>query len=205
MDLVQSLGSKITFLPANLARLGSYSDDLQRLGIELIHAPFVLSLERYLRERGSEFELIYITRYAIATTALPLIERYAPQARLLLCNADLHHLRELRALRAAGLSGEPAERALAHVREVQRQEIEVMNRASHLQLLRGGTGRDRGSRARCRRHRGLPLGGGDTGRSGSPGEAQRAGLSGQLRPYPQPGGGGRLSGGHLGTHPRAAT
>ncbi len=128
MDLVQSLGWKITFLPANLAWLGSYSDDLQRLGIELIHAPFVLSLEQFLRERGSEFELIYITRYAIATTALPLIERYAPQAKLLFCNADLHHLRELRALRAAGLSGEPAERALAHVREVQRQEIEVMNR-----------------------------------------------------------------------------
>ena len=128
MDLVQTLGWKITFLPANLAWLGSYSEDLQRRGIELIHAPFVLSLEQFLRQRGSEFELIYITRYSIATAALPLIERYAPQAKLLFCNADLHHLRELRAIRAADLAGEAAERALAHVREVQRQEIEVMNR-----------------------------------------------------------------------------
>ncbi|SBO44338.1 glycosyltransferase [Cyanobium sp. NIES-981] len=133
MQLVQSLGWKITFLPANLAWLGSYSEDLQRQGIELIHAPFVLSLEQFLQERGSEFELIYITRYAIAAAALPLIERHAPQARLLFCNADLHHLRELRAVRAAALEGEEAERALAQVREVQRLELEVMQRV-HLTL-----------------------------------------------------------------------
>ena len=98
MDLVQSLGWKITFLPANLAWLGSYSDDLQRLGIELIHAPFVLSLEQFLRERGSEFELIYITRYAIATTALPLIRALCPPGQVLLCDADLHHLRGLQGI-----------------------------------------------------------------------------------------------------------
>ena len=133
MQLVQALGWKITFVPANLAWLGSYSEDLQRQGIELIHAPFVLSLEQFLQERGSEFELIYITRYSIAATALPLIERYAPEARLLFCNADLHHLRELRAVRAAALEGEEAERALEHVREVQRLELDVMQRV-HLTL-----------------------------------------------------------------------
>lgn len=133
MELVQALGWKVTFLPANLAWLGSYSDDLQRRGIEVIHAPFVLSLEQFLRERGAEFELLYITRYAIAAQALPLIERHAPQARLLFCNADLHHLRELRALRAAGLEGEAAERALDQVREVQRLELAVMQQV-HLTL-----------------------------------------------------------------------
>lgn len=133
MDLVQQLGWKITFLPANLAWLGSYTEALQRRGIEVLHAPFVLSLEQCLRERGSEFDLIYITRYSVAATALPLIVRHAPQARLLFCNADLHHLRELRAAQAQALRGDAAERALEQVREVQRQELEVI-RQVHLTL-----------------------------------------------------------------------
>ncbi|MFM7314998.1 MAG: glycosyltransferase family 2 protein [Cyanobium sp.] len=58
MDLVQRLGWKVTFLPANLAWLGGYSEELQRRGIESIHAPFHLSGERFLRERGGEFDLI---------------------------------------------------------------------------------------------------------------------------------------------------
>ena len=126
MDLLQALGWKVTLLPLNLAWLASYSEDLQRRGIELIHAPFVLSLEAFLRERGREFQLIYLTRYTVASQALPLIRRHAAQARLLFCNADLHHLRQLRAARAEGLEGEEARRALEAVEEVKRQELAVM-------------------------------------------------------------------------------
>ncbi|WP_286195450.1 glycosyltransferase [Synechococcus sp. CCAP 1479/9] len=131
MGLLQELGWKVTLLPLNLAWLASYSEELQRRGIELIHAPFVLSLEAFLRERGREFELIYLTRYTVAAQALPLIHRYAPQARLLFCNADLHHLRQLRAARAEGLEGDAARRALEAVEEVKRQELAVM-REVHL-------------------------------------------------------------------------
>ncbi len=126
MGLLQDLGWKVTLLPLNLAWLASYSEELQRSGIELIHAPFVLSLEEFLRERGREFELIYLTRYTVAAQALPLIQLHAPQARLLFCNADLHHLRQLRAARAEGLQGEAGRRALEAVEEVKRQELAVM-------------------------------------------------------------------------------
>lgn len=131
MELVQALGWKVSFLPANLAWLGHYSEALQRRGIELLHAPFVLSLEQLLRERGQEFELIYITRFTMATQALPLISRHAPGARLLFCNADLHHLRQLRTARAQALHGEAADRAFAQVRDVQKQELAVI-RQVHL-------------------------------------------------------------------------
>jgi len=126
MELVQALGWKITFFPANLAWLGGYSEDLQRRGVEVLHAPFVLSLDQLLRERGDEFDLIYLTRYAVATAALPAILQHAPRARRLFCNADLHHLRQLRAARAAGLTGEEQQRALAAVQEVRRQEHATM-------------------------------------------------------------------------------
>jgi GT2 family glycosyltransferase len=130
MELVQALGWKISFLPLNLAWLGNYSEDLQRRGIELLHAPFVLSLERFLQERGPEFDLVYLTRYTVALTALPLLQRHAPQAKLLFCNADLHYLRQLRAARAEQLGGEAARAALAAVEEVKRQELEVIRQVN---------------------------------------------------------------------------
>ncbi|KAF0652689.1 glycosyltransferase [Cyanobium sp. Copco_Reservoir_LC18] len=126
IELLQALGWKVTLVPLNLAWLASYSQELQRRGVEVLHAPFALSLAQVLAERGAEFDLIYLTRYTVAAAALPLVRRHAPQARLLFCNADLHHLRQLRASRAEGLEGEAARRALDAVEEVKRQELAVM-------------------------------------------------------------------------------
>ena len=127
MELLQSLGWKVTFLPANLAWLGGYSEELQRRGIESIHAPFVLSVEQFLRERGREFELIYITRYTTVRDHIAALKDLAPKARLLFCNADLHYLRELRQVLASGLEGAERERALETVSQTRREELQVMD------------------------------------------------------------------------------
>ena len=126
MGLVQQLGFKVTFLPANLAWLANYSADLQRRGIEVIHSPFVLSLAGFLQDRGEEFDVVYITRYTIAQASLPLVKQFCPQAKVLFCNADLHYLRQLRAARAEALEGPEAERALQAVEEVKRLELEAI-------------------------------------------------------------------------------
>ena len=127
MELVQSLGYQITFYPANLAWLAGYSEDLQRRGIEVIHAPFVLSLEELLEQRGREFDLIYITRYTTANDSLEVVRRRAPQARVAFCNADLHYLRQLRAAWSQGLEGDAAEQALAAVAVVKQQELQIIS------------------------------------------------------------------------------
>ena len=53
IELVQSLGYKVTFLPQNLAHLGSYTDELERDGVEVITAPFYLSLPSFSRNRAA--------------------------------------------------------------------------------------------------------------------------------------------------------
>lgn len=103
--LVQSLGYKVTFLPQNMAHLGSYTEELERMGVEVLYAPFYLSVAECLEARGSEFDAFYITRYHVAQNVLDLIERYAPGRKILLNNADLHFLRELRAGIAANDAG----------------------------------------------------------------------------------------------------
>lgn len=102
LRLIQSFGAKIAFLPINLAYMGSYTEDLQRQGIEMLYAPFYLSVEEALTKRGGEFDAVYITRYYVARDVLPLVRTHMPQARVMFCNADLHFLRQLRAAAEQG-------------------------------------------------------------------------------------------------------
>ena len=96
MRLLQSLGCKLTFVPENVAWLGTYTEVLQRAGIECLYSPFALSVSEVVERRGSEFDFIYITRYSVAERHIDAIRRNAPQAKVLFNNADLHFLRELR-------------------------------------------------------------------------------------------------------------
>ena len=102
MRLVQSLGYKVTFMPMNLAYLGGYYDELNKLGIETIHSPFCMAVEDFLRDRGGEFDVVYITRYHVANKVIEQVRELAPQAKVLFCNADLHFLREMRAAVRSG-------------------------------------------------------------------------------------------------------
>lgn len=124
IELVQSLGYKVTFLPQNLANLGSYTDELQASGVEVITAPFYLSLTDFLQQRAAEFDAVYITRYYVAQDTLSHIRRHAPKAKILFNNADLHFLREMRAAVSAG----DASRLVA-MRSVREQELEMMKNA----------------------------------------------------------------------------
>jgi len=94
--LFQALGCKVTFLPLNMAYLGRHTEFLQRIGVEAIHLPFSASAAAFLQSRGSEFDLVYITRYGVAEQVVGLLSEHAPQARVIVNVADLHFLRQIR-------------------------------------------------------------------------------------------------------------
>lgn len=96
IKLMQELGCKITFAPSNMAYMGKYTRSLQDCGVECIHAPFYNSVGDLLKERGREFDLIYIIRYDVAEAILPSVKEFS-LAKVVLNNCDLHFLRELRA------------------------------------------------------------------------------------------------------------
>ena len=123
MRLLQRLGVKLTFVPENMAYLGNYTEDLQRMGVECLYAPFQVSIESIIEERGGEFDFIYITRYSVAKRYLDVIRRAAPQAKIVFCNADLHFLREVRAAIAAR-SPELMQKAVA----TREEELDVVRR-----------------------------------------------------------------------------
>lgn len=96
MRLLQELGCKITFVPNNLCHMGKYTVALQNEGVECLYAPFVNNVGEVLRDRGSEFDLVYITRYNVAEEILEYVRKYT-KAKVVLNNCDLHFLREMRA------------------------------------------------------------------------------------------------------------
>jgi O-antigen biosynthesis protein len=94
--LFQALGCKVTFAPLNMAYLGRHTDYLQHLGVETVHAPFYSSVAAFLKERGSEFDLVFITRYGVAEQVVSHVNQHAGQARVVMNVADLHFLRMMR-------------------------------------------------------------------------------------------------------------
>lgn len=119
--MVQSLGYKVTFLPQNLAYFADYTEELQRMGVEVITAPFVLSVPEYLQTYAADYDAFYITRYYVGDATLPIIRQAAPDAKILFNNADLHFLRELR---RAMNNGSDAD--LTQMRDVREMELRVM-------------------------------------------------------------------------------
>ena len=97
MRILQRLDCKVTFAPVdNYLFLDRYTPELQRMGIECLHAPFVISIEDYLRQHGHLFDVVLIFRFMAAKRHLSAVRRLAPQAKVVLHTSDLHFLREER-------------------------------------------------------------------------------------------------------------
>ena len=119
IKLVQSLGYKVTFIPKNFEDFGVYTQILRDMGVEVIVSPFYRSIEDFVARRGSEFDCAYITRYYVAEVSIPALREHAPNCKIIMCNADLHFLRELRA------AGEDPDK-LARAAEVREMELEMI-------------------------------------------------------------------------------
>lgn len=96
MQVLRDEGCSVTFWAANLAWVDGYSDDLQRLGVEVWWHPFINDPPSWLVEHGSRFDDVIVCRHYVLGPLLPLIRQHAPQAKLIFDTIDLHYLREQR-------------------------------------------------------------------------------------------------------------
>ena len=122
IKLVQSLGYKVTFLPMNMGHLGRYTAELQKMGVEVIYAPFFTNPAEYLQKHAADFDAFYITRYYVAREVLPHIRRHVADPKILFNNADLHFLREIRTARAENDPGR-----LEAARRIRAEEMEIID------------------------------------------------------------------------------
>ena len=124
MRLLVDDGAHVVFLPADLRHVEGGTERLRRLGIETWHAPFATRPATWLREHGARFDVVMLSRHYVAAEFLPLVRRFAPQARVVFDTVDLHFLRELR---GADLAGDAAlQRAAERTRD---RELALMRQA----------------------------------------------------------------------------
>jgi GT2 family glycosyltransferase/glycosyltransferase involved in cell wall biosynthesis len=94
MLLLREFGFQVTFAaPKNLVSDRSEALLLQKNGIEVLHHPYVESLEEHLEIFGSRYDLILVCRADILEYSLPIIENHCPGMPVVFHTADLHFLR----------------------------------------------------------------------------------------------------------------
>ncbi|MDC8744850.1 glycosyltransferase [Xanthomonas campestris] len=95
-------GAHVVFVPTRREHAGRHTQALQQLGVEVWYAPFLEGIGTWLRTHGPRFSAVLLVRHHVAHACLPLVRRYAPQARILFDTVDLHYLRERRGAELAG-------------------------------------------------------------------------------------------------------
>jgi O-antigen biosynthesis protein len=124
IDILRAMGCKVTLAADNLEHLEPHVSRLREEGVEVLHLPFTTSIEGYLEAHGSEFDMVVLARYYVASRHIASVRRYAPDALLVFDTIDLHYLR---ARRLADLDGG---RALAQSAEaIYREEIQCVRGA----------------------------------------------------------------------------
>jgi GT2 family glycosyltransferase/SAM-dependent methyltransferase/glycosyltransferase involved in cell wall biosynthesis len=103
IQVFQDLGYKVVFAPAdNFLFQRKYTEDLQRLGVECLYAPFNVDLESHLREHGTDYDVVHIFRHGVMRQAVDMVREHCPQAIVMFNNMDLHYLRMLRQAQVEG-------------------------------------------------------------------------------------------------------
>ncbi len=95
--MLERLGIKATFAGhRDLDYWGAYTDGLQKLGAQVLYAPYVDSLAGYLKQAGGDFDYVHVHRVGVFTDLAADLRKLCPNARILFHTVDLHHLREAR-------------------------------------------------------------------------------------------------------------
>lgn len=96
IKVLHTLGYKVTFLPDDIYNNGSYTEALQRLGVECLYSPYLYSIKEHLESSGDIYDLVIVKRVNVASKHIEDIRRYCVNAKTIFNTVDLHFLREER-------------------------------------------------------------------------------------------------------------
>lgn len=94
MLLLREMDFQVTFIPEhNFLYMPPYALDLQRAGIEVIYAPYTVSVEEHLKNFGERYDLIFLCRSNVAQRHLGSVRKFCPNAKVVFHTVDIHFLR----------------------------------------------------------------------------------------------------------------
>jgi hypothetical protein len=95
--LLRELGFQVTFIAsAAMINVKKHTERLQKVGIEVVYAPYVKNVEEHLKNLGLRYQLVMMVRPDCLNNVIELIKHYCPEAKLIFHTIDLHFVRMMR-------------------------------------------------------------------------------------------------------------
>jgi len=102
LKLFVSLGMKVTFIGDNFYPHQPYTEELQQMGIEVLHGNYYYdNWKKWLENNGKVFDYAYLNRPHISEKYIDFVRKYT-NAKIIYFGSDLHYLRELREYEITG-------------------------------------------------------------------------------------------------------
>ena len=94
MILLREMDFQVTFIPEdNFLYMPKYTPALQRIGVEVLFAPYITSVEQHLKEFGARYDLVFIARPIAFERQIDIVRKYCKKAKVIFHTVDLHFLR----------------------------------------------------------------------------------------------------------------
>ena len=94
MMLLREMDFQVTFIPEdNFLYMPEYTTALQRVGVEVLYAPYVTSVRQHLKDAGDRYDLAFLFRPSVMEHHIKDLRKLCPRAKVLYHTVDLHFLR----------------------------------------------------------------------------------------------------------------
>ena len=130
LQIFDSIGYKVTFVPCGLKYEEGYYEALVTANIDVVVYPAAHSVKEWLQANAANYDICVMARGPVVWPYLETIKAYAPNLRLIFNTVDLHYLRELR---QAELANDESARQTALV--LRDQELELIDECDLTILL----------------------------------------------------------------------
>ena len=131
MKILQAQGYRVHFVPgSNFAHWGEATENLERMGVECIYAPFYTNMNALLDERGDMFQYVVLSRAESCEHYLDVIKKKCPSAKIIYNTVDLHFLRKAR---EAEISGKATDKKAAA--KMQKEELGYIDKSDRIIVI----------------------------------------------------------------------
>lgn len=97
MLFLREMDFQVTFIPEdNYIYMPNYTAAMQRVGVEMLYAPYVTNVEQHLKDSGNRYDLVFLFRPVVAERHMTAVRKLCPKAKVIFHTVDLHFLRMMR-------------------------------------------------------------------------------------------------------------
>ncbi|VVE85893.1 glycosyltransferase [Pandoraea sputorum] len=137
--LLRESGFQVTFIAEdNFLYMPAYTTALQRIGVEVVYAPYCTSVGQHLKEHGARYDLALLFRPVVVERHIKAVRNYCGRAKVLYHTVDLHFLRMER--EAELLNDAAKQKAAQEMKErefatINASDVAIVHSTAELKLL----------------------------------------------------------------------